>query len=59
MMLEKKEDWRGEKAAGAGMGKDLQVAQLQDQSPHSEPLHNTQGEVPGACVIQAAVNNSP
>lgn len=55
----KKEDWKGERAAGAGTGKDLQVAQLQEQSPHSEPLHNTQGEVPGAGVIQPAVNNSP
>lgn len=37
-----KEDWRGEKAVGAGMGKDFQVAQHQEQSPqqaHSEPLY--------------------
>lgn len=58
----KKEDWRGEKVARAGMEKDFAGSPTPEWSPHqahSEPLHNTKEEVPGACVIQPAVKNSP
>lgn len=43
-------------------GRTLQVAQHQEQCPyqaHSDPLYNTWEGVPGAYVIQPAVNTSP
>lgn len=62
MMLRKRNTGEERKLLGLEGGRTLQIAQHQEQSPHqahSDPLYNTQEGVPGAHVIQPAVNTSP